>query len=134
MGERRVEQDGESGDGATVASRLARLERVTTSLARAVAGQVHEVRTRRLVVTDADGNEVVVAETVGATAELRVEIPGPDRGRRSAVVLFATGPGTGLGPGVGLQIWARGDEVVGLDAWPGDDRRWRAHLSLDGEP
>jgi len=150
--ERQVEQDREGGDGAAVASRLARLERIMTSLAKAVAGQVHEVRTRRLVVTDVNGHEVVVAETVGATTELRVEIPGADPGKRSAVVLFATGPdpgsgprrlpgvgagpgvGGGLGPGVGLQLWALGDEVAELDAWPGDDRGWRAHLFLDGEP
>jgi hypothetical protein len=38
----------------------------------------------------------------------------------------------GLGPGVGLQLWAEGDAVAELDAWPDAAARWRPQLHLDG--
>jgi len=136
-----VDREDGDGGGSGLASRVARLERDAAALGRAMAASAREVRTRRLVVIDGDGNEVVVAETGGGTAELRVQIPGSAPGRTGAVVLFATapdrgpgpdaGPGSDLGPGVGLQLWAGGDAVAELDAWPGDDGCWRSGLHLD---
>lgn len=38
----------------------------------------------------------------------------------------------GLGPGVGLQLWAEGNAVAELDAWPDAAARWRPQLHLDG--
>lgn len=50
---------------------------------------------------------------------------GPDGARPRA-------GGTGLGAGIGLQLWADGDAVAELDAWPDENGRWRPQLHLDG--
>jgi hypothetical protein len=102
-----------------------------------------EVRTRRLVVEGGEGGEGtarIVGDVVDGTAELRLELPGGRPGRRSAVVLFATPAGAagaggryGLGPALGLQLWAEGDALCEIDAWPDADGRWRAHLHLHGD-
>jgi hypothetical protein len=80
-----------------------------------------EIRTRRLVVVDDQGQERVVAQVVWGTAELRVGLPGTG----SEVVLFASPGRHGLDPGLGLQLWAGGQSVLELDAWPGPGGRWR---------
>lgn len=119
------------------------LGRIVGRLARQVVAR-DEVVTRRLTVVDDRGAPRLVAETVGDTTELRLELPGTPAGRRSAVVLHAT-PSPAAGPAglpeepaltalLGLQLWAEGDAVAELDAWPDDDGRWRAHLHLvDGD-
>ena len=112
-----------------------------------------EIRTKRLVVVDELGRVRLVTEVVGETTELRLELPGdtpgdratgPDDGAasrsgagRAAVVLHATtstaeGPDDGLGPAVGIQLWADGDSVVEIDSWPGPDGRWQPHVHLTG--
>ncbi|MGH9108304.1 MAG: hypothetical protein ACRDY3_02355 [Acidimicrobiales bacterium] len=93
---------------------------------------------RRIAVVDDRGVPRLVAEVVGDTVELRLEVPGGAPGRRSAVVLHASGPATsshgqpGPGPLIGVQLWAEGDAVAELDAWPGEDGHWRPHLHLSG--
>ena len=110
---------------------------------KALGGLGHEVRTGRLVVIDDHGDAVLTAECVGGTTELRVEIPSGSVGRSTAAVLYAGDPARAqeragvpceLGPAVGLQVWADGDAVAELDAWPGTDGRWRARLHLDAGP
>ena len=101
-----------------------------------------EVRTRRLVVTDDSGSARVVVEVTGGTAELRMAVEqdrrraGHSRGR-TAVVLHAGVDAGGsrpqeaaLGALMGLQLWADGDAIAELDAWPDADGRWRPHLHL----
>lgn len=98
-----------------------------------------EVRTRRLVVEDADGVARLVGEVRQGTTELRLELPGTRPGASTAVVLFATpvggggaGDRYGLGPALGVQLWADGEALAELDAWPEGDGRWRAHLHVHG--
>lgn len=102
-----------------------------------VVGNHHDVVVaRRVVVVDEHGRPRLVAETAGDTIELRLEVPGGAAGRRSAVVLHASGtPGTGGpdAPLLGLQLWADGEVLAELDAWPGADGRWRPHLHLGEE-
>ena len=111
--------------------RLARLERNQRQLRR-------EIRTRRLVVTDDAGGERLVAEVRGSTMELRLTAGRTIDGSRPAVLLYVTeGRATGstrfdLGPAVGLQLWADGDAVAELDAWPDDSGAWHPHLHLGG--
>lgn len=129
----------------------------------ALLAMTQEVRTRRVVVIDESGEERLVGEVVGSTAELRVEVGRGSRADRStdraAVVLHAgidrgTGnsdngdgvdagagepavgeegrraDGGGLGALMGFQLWAQGDAIVELDAWPDSDGRWRPRLHL----
>jgi hypothetical protein len=117
------------------------LETRLAALERAVEATGAELRTRRLVVVDAEGHERIVGEVCQGTAELRLEIPGGRPGSRSAVVLFASplvpGPdpgGAGFGPAVGIQLWAEGDAVAEIDAWPDGDGRWQAHVHWRDEP
>lgn len=95
---------------------------------------VPEVVARRLTVVDGQGRPRLVAEVAGDTVELRLEVPGGAPGRRSAVVLHASAAPDLASPSpaplLGLQLWADGDVVAELDAWPGDDGRWRPHLHL----
>ena len=133
-------------EGMGIPARLAALERSVRAMA-------DEIRTRRLVVVDDRGRARLVTEVVGETAELRLELPNgppgdratvPDDGdgshpgeSRAAVVLHATpatvdGPDDGLGPAVGIQLWADGDSVVEIDSWPGPDGRWQPHVHLTG--
>jgi hypothetical protein len=109
------------------------------ALERAVGALGAEVRTRRLVVVDDDGNERIVGEVVRATAEFRLELPGGESGTHTAVVLFASPVAMGIDPDegdlgatIGLHLWAEGDAITEVDAWPGEDGRWRPHLHLSG--
>ncbi|HVC25449.1 MAG TPA: hypothetical protein VND23_06820 [Acidimicrobiales bacterium] len=102
------------------AARLDSLERAITAIER-------EVRTRRLVVVDDDGDERVVAEVADGHAELRLDLPRGQRGQRSSVLIFATPPSAELGEGVGLQLWGDGDSLLELCAWRSGGR-WNAQL------
>ncbi|MGH9089352.1 MAG: hypothetical protein ACRDYZ_14790 [Acidimicrobiales bacterium] len=156
------DEDGRGGDdsygGGDHGDRLVALQRHVTELAGEVAGferdldvlgrivghltrqraTPDEVVTRRLRIVDEQGAPRMVAEVVGGTVELRLEVPGAEPGRRSAVVLHASRAPDGsdeapLTPLLGLQLWADGDVVAELDAWSDDDGRWRPHLHLSGE-
>jgi hypothetical protein len=112
------------------------MERRVAALEAYLVALADETRTRRLVVHDDEGRERIVAEVADGTAELRVELA-ESPGRRSAVVVVAgpllTGrsPGDdGVGPAVALQVWADGDTVIGLDAWPGAGARWQPHFHV----
>lgn len=114
-----------------VEERLARLE----ARAGALTG---EVRTHRLVVVDERGNERLVAEVRGSTVELRLTTAGLGDGARPTAVLYVTddrGPraaALGIGAATGLQLWAEGNAVAELDAWPDDSGSWHPHLHLGG--
>lgn len=115
-----------AGDDSTMAQRVAGLEA-------AVAAMADVVSTRRLVVLDAAGRPRLVAEVTGATVALTLETAGGGAHGPASVVLHAGDDGdTGLGGLVGLQLWAGGDTVAELDAWPGADGRWRPGLHLEG--
>ncbi len=98
-----------------------------------------EVHTRRLVVADEGGRSQVVVAVEAGTAELRLELPGAGRDARTAVVLFAAPTGAGgaadrygYGPALGVQLWADGNALAEVDAWPDADGRWRAHFHING--
>jgi hypothetical protein len=96
-----------------------------------------EVRTNRLVLEDDDGTPRAVAEVTEGVTEIRIDLPSPSPDRGTAVVLFASPSGGaadryGLGPAIGVQLWADGQPVAELDAWPDEDGRWRAHLHING--
>jgi hypothetical protein len=80
-----------------------------------------EIRTRRLVVTDADGRDRIVAEVVGTTAELRVDLPEGTTDGRSSVLCFANpgDPEMDLGWGLGVQLWVEGNIVDEMTDWWG---------------
>jgi hypothetical protein len=105
----------------SVEDRLAALE--------AVVG-TGEVRTRRLVVTDDDGQRRIVAEVVHGHADLRVQMADAARGEGSMVMLSA-GSDPGLGPMVGVHLWAEGNRVAGFSAWRDDTEGWRTSLDPD---
>lgn len=95
------------------------LEGRVERLEAAVAASNEETRTRRLVVTDEAGVERIVGEVVGTTAELRLDLPGSQDGRRTSLLVFAN-PGdeaTNLGSGVGVQVWLNGEAVDELSVW-----------------
>lgn len=134
------------GDVSRISGEVAELGRSVDVLARIVgrlarqAAAPDELVTRRLIVVDSRGATRMAAEVVGDTMELRLELPGARPGRRSAVVLHAS-PSPPAGPAglpdepaptplLGLQLWADGDAVAELDAWPDDGGHWRAHLHL----
>lgn len=101
-----------NGNGTGLESRIARLE---AALAR-LSG---DVRARRLVVTEDRDGQRIVAEVVGGTADLSVELPGCRPGRPSVVLVFAN-PGDEeflLLPGLGIQLWVDGGAVDGFAAW-----------------
>lgn len=114
------------------------LERRLGHLERGLQQMRTEVRTRRLVVTDSAGAERLVAEVRGSTMELRLMTGPSGDGSRPTAILYVTDGGPGprgsivLGPAVGLQLWAEGDAVVELDAWPSEDGSWHPHLHLGG--
>ncbi len=96
-----------------------------------------EVRTRRLVLEDDDGTPRAVAQVAAGVGEVRLELPSSAPGNGTAVVLFATQGGGaadryGLGPALGIQLWAEGVALAELDAWPDADGRWSAHLHVNG--
>jgi hypothetical protein len=116
------------------------LEARVTALEGAVLAMTREIRTRRLVVIDGSGTPRVVADATGGTAELRLTTTSGRRQGDAAVVLHAgAGPDRplagsllGLDGLVGVQLWADGDAIAELDAWPGSDGLWRPHLHLGG--
>ena len=119
---------GDGGDAAAVTARLARMEEAVEALGR-------EVRTRRLVVVDGAGSPRIIAAVADGVAELRVELGPSPAGPRPAVLVFAadgTSGGLGLGPAIGVHLWADGDGVVELAASPDADGRWRPRLLVGG--
>ena len=111
----------------TVEDRVAALE------GRAAALEA-EVTTRRLVVVDTTGRPRLVAEVRGSTVELRLVVGSPPGSAQAAHVLVHASEGDdGLGPLLGLQLWAGGDALVELDAWPDAGGRWGPHLHV-GDP
>lgn len=117
------------GDGAArgLAGRLAAVEAALSALAGGV-------RTRRVEVVDAAGRPCLVAEAGAGAVELRlVSSDGPGH-EDSAVVVYASTAGAGPGRAVGIQLWADGDVVAELEAWPGEDGRWRPRLRIEGPP
>jgi hypothetical protein len=109
---------------ATVQERLVALEEAVASIATAVS-------TRRLVVADGDGRERLVAEVRGSTVELRLVSHGPGTADAVASVLLHASDGGGeLGPAAGVQLWAHGEAIVEIDAWPDDTGRWEPHVRL----
>ncbi len=142
----RPEPEGTGDEGTGIEARLAALERL-------LAAMTAEITTRRLVVVDRLGRPRLVAEVSQDTAELRVQLPDDHPGQsagpgdpvrtvgRTAAVLYATPAGggsgaddLGLGPAIGLQLWADGDAIAETDAWPDDCGRWQAHQHLAGDP
>jgi hypothetical protein len=146
--------------GMDIEARLAALERLVRAMADEIrTGRIVVVddRGRARVVTE------IVGETAELRLELPDRVPdrpadgpadGPAAGPaadpgdgtggrhgvgRAGVVLHATPTAAGdaddgLGPAVGIQLWADGDAVVEIDAWPDPDGRWRPHLHLTGGP
>jgi hypothetical protein len=117
---------------------LRRIEERLAGVERSQRQLRDEVRTRRLVVTDDGGRERLVAEIRGSTMELRLTARQTGDGSRPAALLYVTeGRAIGssrfdLGPAVGLQLWADGDAVAELDAWPDESGTWHPHLHLGG--
>ena len=114
----------EGVDGSRIEERLATGER-------AVAAWGNVVRTRRFVVTDDSGAERIVGEVVNGNAELRIELTGDRPEHSASVVIYACPDPDGLGSAVGVQLWAAGNAVAELNAWPGADGRWRSGVHID---
>ena len=146
---------GAAEEGGTFERRLAALEEAVAAMATEVrtrrlvvsAGPgmprvVAEVvrGTAELRVELPPGGDGVRAATV-LFASAAVPAAEPGRGRAGAAGARPLGKAagvappdagdTGLGPGVGLQLWAEGDAVAELDAWPGGTGRWHAQLHLE---
>jgi hypothetical protein len=95
------------------------LEGRLRSVERAIARLSTEVTSQRLRIVDQHGRERIVAEVVGDTAELRVEVPTNPGGGRTHVLLFATPPGTtDIGdetePWIGVALQVEGDISTAL--------------------
>jgi hypothetical protein len=126
--------------GSGTAWRRAVEERLS-DLERAVFAVSDRIRTRELIVVDDHGRPRIVATTLCDTAELRVQLPEPSDGRGRAEVLLYASPLTfghdadleGIGPAVGLQLWAGGDVVGEFDAFCDDDGEWRLGGEGEGE-
>jgi hypothetical protein len=110
---------------------MATVERRLEALEGALSAMAVQVVTRRLVVTDPQGRPRLVAEVNGSTVELRLVVTGAS-GTDASVVLHASNPDADFGPLTGVQIWASGDVVMELDAWPDADGRWRPHAHVGG--
>jgi hypothetical protein len=91
-----------------------------------------EVRTERLVVTDAAGRERMVAQVEGSTAVLCVGLARAEGERPASAVIYAQDD-PDLGPGVGVQLWAAGDSVVEVSATRQPNRRWRVVVNGPGD-
>ena len=90
------------------------LEARVAAIERSMGELDGEVRTRRLVVVDADGTERIVASAGESFAEVRLSIG--DRRRRLDVAVFAAreppgADGSSIG---GLEVWLDGDHLGGL--------------------
>jgi hypothetical protein len=75
-----------------------------------VPDAVDEVRTRRVVVVDADGRPRIVLSAEGGAAVVRVDAPGGD----PSVELFAVDPIDADGAEIGLALVVGGDVADGL--------------------
>jgi hypothetical protein len=82
---------------------------------------VPELRTQRLVITDAQGQPRIVAEVVDGVAELTVVSEDP-----ATNVLVYAGPVTAQGTGgLGVELFVRGNSVARVHAWAdGPDWHW----------
>lgn len=110
------------------------IEERLTAVERAVGELATSVRTRHLEVVDEHDRPRIVAEVVEGQAELRVALAHPQVGGDASVLVYAAPDPGDVGAAVGVQLWAAGDAVAELNAWPYDGR-WRAGLHLeDGEP
>lgn len=108
----------------SIEDRLAAVERAVGELAASV-------RTRQVEVVDDHGVPRIVAAVVDGHAEVRVTLAHPRPEHDASVVIYATPDPGGLGAGVGVQLWAAGDAVAELNAWPYDGRQWRAGLHIE---
>jgi len=90
-----------------------------------------EVRTRRLVVVDDRDRERIVAELVGDDAFLRLELLRPEGEGTTGLVLSVTTGGDVDSPGVGVEFWADGDAIGGIDAWRTPDGRWHSEVQTN---
>lgn len=80
-----------------------------------------EVRARRLVVTDEHGATRIVAQVVAGGAEIRLQLP--DDEQDAHVLLYATPAGDdGLGPDLGVQLWADSDASAEVNLSRVNDR------------
>lgn len=108
-----------AGDPArSIEDRLSALEAV-------VAAERSEVRTRRLAVTDDDGHERIVAGVVDGQADLHLALDG----EQHSVLILSAGTDKDLGPMIGVQLCAEGNEVASLSAWRDGPAPWRAALT-----
>lgn len=87
-----------------------------------------EVRTRRLVVTDEGGLERIVGEVAGTHAEFRIALADNAPGKQSMVVITA-GADPDFGQVLAVELWAEGNQVVGLQAWKEGSGPW--HTEAD---
>ena len=76
-----------------------------------------EVRTARLVITDDQGLEHLVAERCNEAMELWIELPSSTAGHRTGVLLFGIAGREDLCAGIGIQLWANGSVVRELTWW-----------------
>lgn len=83
-----------------------------------------ELRTRRLVVTDADDNDRIVGEVVGSHAELRLAL-GAAGAHPEAWLLVYAGTDPVLGPAIGVQLWDNGNALAEINAWHAGCGRWQ---------
>ncbi len=84
-----------------------------------LAAMREEVRTRRLVVTEEDGFERVVAQTEYGTGVLRVRgrtVRGDDGVEREASVEMYVDDGGSSVPGSGVAAWAGGNPAASMDS------------------
>lgn len=105
-----------------LASRVTELEARVGRVEALLAGLGEEVRTRRVVVLDAELTERLVVETTQGVLELRISTTPAAAGRRTELLLFAA-PGDealDLPPGLGVQLWAVGDTVDEMTWWSPD--------------
>jgi len=76
-----------------------------------------EVHTARLVITDDQGLERLVAERCNGAMELWIELPSGTAGHRTGVLLFGIAGQEDLCAGIGVQLWAHGSVVRELTWW-----------------
>lgn len=86
--------------------------------------RVVELRTRRLVVTDAEDRDRIVGEVVDNHTELWIAA-GPEIGHPEASVLVYAGADPDLGPAIGIQLWSEGQSVAEINAWHLGGNHWQ---------
>jgi hypothetical protein len=117
---------------------VAELERVAAEVAAVreelrdlQARQVESVRTRSLVVVDADGFERVVIAGRGRHGHLTMNARAPE-GRSVCAELFANDPAEGAGAHVGVALSVAGDVVSAFEVMQG--RRPSMWVESTGHP